>query len=73
MRQVTVSAFWDDEARVWVAEIADVPGLATEAETIEALTEKIQNLIPGLMSLAGRGHALTDVHLRMERHLEMAV
>jgi len=26
-----VSAFWDDEAAVWVATSEDIPGLATEA------------------------------------------
>jgi hypothetical protein len=34
-----VEAFWDSEALVWVATSEDVPGLVTEAETIEALTE----------------------------------
>lgn len=46
MRQVTVSAFWDDEANVWVAESDDVPSLVTEAESIEKLTQKLQVLIP---------------------------
>ncbi len=30
-----VEAFWDAEAAVWVATSEDVPGLATEAETID--------------------------------------
>ncbi len=37
---VEVSAIWDDEAGVWVVESEDVPGLVTEAETMEALKEK---------------------------------
>lgn len=73
MRQVTVSAFWDDEAQVWVAESDDVPGLITEAENIEALADKLRVLIPELMDLAGNEHDLAHVHLHMERHLEMAV
>jgi hypothetical protein len=32
-----VRALWDDEAKYWVAASDDVPGLATGAETIEAL------------------------------------
>jgi predicted RNase H-like HicB family nuclease len=32
-----VKAIWDDEARVWVATSDDVPGLATEAESIDVL------------------------------------
>jgi predicted RNase H-like HicB family nuclease len=44
-----VQADWDPEAEVWVATSDDVPGLATEAETIEALTEKLRTLIPELL------------------------
>ena len=34
-----VKAFWDAETAVWVATSEDIPGLATEAETIEALMQ----------------------------------
>jgi predicted RNase H-like HicB family nuclease len=44
-----VEAFWDREAQVWVAESDDVPGLVTEADTIEELTEKLKQIIPELM------------------------
>jgi hypothetical protein len=30
-----VRAEWDREARVWVAESGNLPGLVTEAETVE--------------------------------------
>jgi len=36
-----VHAVWDEEARVWVASSEDVPGLATESDTAEALVEKL--------------------------------
>ena len=48
-----VHAIWDDEARVWVASSDDVPGLATEAETTEALIAKLKTLIPELLELNG--------------------
>ncbi len=32
-----VRAAWDDEAKVWYVEQCVIPGLATEADTIEAL------------------------------------
>jgi len=48
-----VHAVWDDEARVWVASSEDVPGLATEAETAEALVAKLELLIPELLTLNG--------------------
>ncbi|HEX3069917.1 MAG TPA: DUF1902 domain-containing protein, partial [Thermoanaerobaculia bacterium] len=41
-----VQADWDAEANVWVATSPDVPGLATEAETIEGLTTRLRAMIP---------------------------
>jgi len=46
-----VEASWDSEAEVWVATSEDVPGLATEADTIEALSDKLRQMIPELMIL----------------------
>lgn len=48
-----VRAEWDDHARVWVATSDDVPGLATEADTLEALSSKLEGLIPELLDLNG--------------------
>lgn len=44
-----VHADWDPEAGVWVATSDDVPGLATEAPTVEALAEKLRLMIPELL------------------------
>jgi predicted RNase H-like HicB family nuclease len=44
-----VYADWDPEARVWVATSDDVPGLATEAPTVEALSEKLRTIVPELL------------------------
>ncbi len=44
-----VRAEWDPEASVWVATSDDVPGLATEAETIEVLTDRLRIMIPELL------------------------
>ncbi len=48
-----VQADWDPEASVWVATSEDVPGLATEAETIEELTERLRTMIPELLEANG--------------------
>lgn len=53
-QQVRVTAFRDVEAGVWVAESEDVPGLITEADTLEMLIPKLQGLIPELLALNGR-------------------
>ena len=53
MKPLFVRAEWDDEAAVWVATSDDVPGLATESATLEALVEKLKDLIPELLSENG--------------------
>ena len=52
-KKLTVKAFWDPEARVWVADSDDVPGLVAEADTVEQLIEKLHLLIPILLQENG--------------------
>ncbi len=49
--RINITAFWDDEASYWVAESADVPGLATGAATLEELVSKLKVMIPELLEL----------------------
>lgn len=49
--KLKIRAIWDAEAQVWVAESENVPGLVTEADTIEVLTAKLRNMIPELLIL----------------------
>jgi Domain of unknown function (DUF1902) len=44
-----IDAFWDIESGVWVATSDEVLGLATEAPTIEQLTQKLHIMIPELI------------------------
>jgi predicted RNase H-like HicB family nuclease len=53
LKSLFVRAEWDEEAKVWVATSDDVPGLATEADTTEALVEKLKVLIPELLEANG--------------------
>ncbi len=46
-------AEWDDEASVWVATSDDVPGLVTEAATMERLMEKLRVMVPEMLELNG--------------------
>ena len=50
-RPIVVRADWDPGAEVWVAESADLPALITEADSIEALRDKLRLLVPELMAL----------------------
>ncbi len=36
-------ARWDDHSAVWYVESTNIPGLALEAESIDALRERIRN------------------------------
>jgi predicted RNase H-like HicB family nuclease len=42
-----------DEAGVWVATSDDVPGLVAEAESLDALSEKLKVLVPELLDVNG--------------------
>lgn len=53
MKVIVVSAEWDGEAKVWVAESANVEGLVTEAETLEALRSRLALIIPDLLEEYG--------------------
>ena len=55
---IAVLVRWDPEASVWVATSDDVPGLATEAATAEALRDKVLIMIPELLEL--NGHSASD-------------
>jgi predicted RNase H-like HicB family nuclease len=52
-RICVVRADWDAEAKVWVAWSDDVPGLATGADTLEGLVEKLRVVVPELLDENG--------------------
>nr|WP_315464923.1 DUF1902 domain-containing protein [uncultured Rhodoferax sp.] len=51
--QLQIQARWDAKVEVWIATSDDVPGLATESDTIEKLETKLQTLIPELFEANG--------------------
>ena len=75
INQITVNAEWDPEAKVWVATSEDVPGLITEAETVEALTEKLSVMIPELLEANGIlvGSAAREVPINLIAHREQVI
>ena len=48
-----VRADSDPAARAWTADSDDVPGLSTEAETVESLMSKLEVMISELLELNG--------------------
>ena len=69
---IVVKATWDPEAGVFVAESADVPGLVTEAASIEALRAKLPGLIQDLMDAGDGGHEV-EVPIEIVAHASMRV
>ncbi len=63
---LVVRALWDDEARVWVAESDDVPGLATGAATLEELVQRLQVVIPELLELNAPEKLADEIVFRIE-------
>lgn len=54
MRKVmtfTVECEWDEEASVWYVAKSNVPGLAAEAPTQEAMDKLLHELVPHLVQL----------------------
>lgn len=58
-RKFLVTAQWDDEAGVWVATSDDIPGLVTEAATLDDLLKRIAAVAPELME--DNAHLLNEV------------
>lgn len=42
---------WDKEAAVWVATSEDVPGLALESGSFDALVERVKYTVPEIMEI----------------------
>lgn len=62
MVMIRVSAEYDPEASVWVAESSDIP-LITEADSVEALRQKLPGMVFDLMDAPE-----TDVQIDLVTH-----
>ena len=68
-----VRADWDEEAQVWVATSEDIPGLATEASTIEDLMAKLEAMVPELLELNGAASDEGDVSLNLKAYRDSII
>jgi predicted RNase H-like HicB family nuclease len=53
LHSIIVKARLDTDAGVWVASSDDLPGLVTEAETLELLEKKLHDVIIDLVEMNG--------------------
>ena len=74
MHRIEAKAEWDAEAKVWVATSDDLPGLVTEAETVEALQRKLATMIPELLEAEGNlGADIREIPLNLIAHREATI
>ena len=66
---VRISAEYDDEAKVWVAQSDDLP-LVTEAETVEQLMAKLPGIIQDLVE---DGDTRDKIPFELSFHAESSV
>jgi hypothetical protein len=66
---VRISAEYDDEAKVWVAQSDDLP-LITEADTVEQLMAKLPGMIQDLVE---DGDTRANIPFELNFHAESSV
>lgn len=71
MQRFIIKAEWDDEAQVWYVAESDVPGLATEAPSVDALIRKLRVMVPEMLELNGViPGAIPDVPFDLMAHID---
>jgi hypothetical protein len=48
-----VQVDWDDEAKMWFVSESNVPGLVTEAPTLEVMLAKLEVMVPEMLEENG--------------------
>ena len=74
----TVACEWDAEASVWYVAESNVPGLAAEAPTTEAMGRLLLELVPHLVQLnmpqlAGKQECEVPLELLWKQHANVRI
>jgi predicted RNase H-like HicB family nuclease len=67
MAEYTVTIVWDNEARVWIAESKDIPGLILESGSVDALIERVKIAALELLELSGKVAHNVRLNIKAER------
>jgi hypothetical protein len=68
MNSILVKAEWDAEAAVWVASSDDVPGLAAQSASMEALRPKVLAMIADLVEINQIRISLSEIPVHFVAH-----
>ena len=66
--EYVITTTWDTESLVWIATSEDVPGLALESGSLDALMERVRIAVPELLSLNGKAPEDIPLFFKSERH-----
>lgn len=69
-RELKIYVTWDEAAGVWVVTSSDVPGLVTEAESLDKLEDKLRVMVPELIELNGLPDGKDEVPVELLIHSE---
>ena len=67
-----IKATFDPEAGVWWAHSDDVPGLVSEAATLDALIDRVSLVAGELLSMRGELTGLVMLQISTEREVTLA-
>ena len=73
MQELLIRLTWDPEARVWIAESDDVPGLVLESGSFDALVERVRFAVPELLALNGAQESPCVLTFQSERRERIAM
>ncbi len=62
-----VKLLWDNEAAVWVAKSDDLPGLALESGSCDALIERVKYIVPELLDMNDIKADFCDINFVADR------
>ena len=71
--ELQIKILWDAEADVWVTTSDDVPGLAMESGSFDALVERLRHAVPELLALNGTPKAPLQMNLVSQRRERLAI
>ena len=62
-----IKLFWDSDAAVWSATSEDLPGLALESGSFDALVERVKYIVPELLEIDNIKVDYCDLNFVSER------
>lgn len=68
---VVVDAWWDDEAKVWIATSADIPGLVVETGSWSEMIAEVPLVLDDLLEVRGEQARPNRVTFRAEQRLDL--